>query len=121
MAWEIVLIEEVADWFASLDDPTANLAAAALDLFEEHGPTLGRPLVDTLSGSALPKLKELRPGSAGRSEVRILFAFDPKRQAILLTAGDKAGHWSAWYAEHISLAEKRYELWLSGHYSEDQS
>lgn len=40
--------------------------------------TLGRPLVDTIKGSRHKNMKELRPGSAGRSEIRILFAFDPK-------------------------------------------
>lgn len=120
MAWEIIFVEEVAEWFNTLDTATEQLVAAALDLLEEHGPTLGRPLVDTLTGSTLAKLKELRPGSAGRSEVRILFVFDPARQAILLTAGDKAGRWADWYTQHIPLAEERYELWLSGHYDEDK-
>lgn len=121
MAWEIVLIDEVVEWFMALDATTEKLVTAALDLLEQHGPTLGRPLVDTLTGSKLANLKELRSGSAGRSEVPILFVFDPKRQAILLTAGDKAGQWNTWYAEHIPLAEKRYELWLSGHYNEDEA
>ena len=53
-------------------------------------------------------LKELRPGSAGRSEVWILFAFDPMRQAVLLVAGDKAGEWSRWYQRAIPLAERRF-------------
>jgi hypothetical protein len=58
----------------------------ALDLLAEEGPGLGRPLVDTIHGSSLANLKELRPGT-----VRILFAFDPWRSSILLVAGDKAG------------------------------
>jgi len=72
------------------------------------GPALGRPLVDTLEHSRLRNLKELRPGSCGTSEIRLLFVFDPDREAIVLVAGDKAGRWSRWYDSAIPLAEKRY-------------
>jgi ribosome-binding protein aMBF1 (putative translation factor) len=54
--------------------------------------------VDTITNSKIANLKELRPGSRGRSEIRILFVFDPWRSAILLIAGDKAGNWTKWYA-----------------------
>lgn len=57
-------------------------------------------------------LKELRPGSSGSSEIRILFAFDPARSVVLLVAGDKSGEWSAWYRRAIPLAESRYAEWL---------
>jgi len=59
-------------------------------------------------------LKELRPGSAGggRSELRILFAFDPWRSAILLVAGDKAGNWRQWYRHAIPRAEQLLEIYL---------
>lgn len=120
MRWEIILLDEVDEWFSALDQVTAQLVTAALDLLEERGPMLVRPLVHTLIGSPLPDLKELRPGSVGQTEIRILFIFDPKRQAILLTAGDKAGQWTRWYAQNIPLAEKRYELWLAGHYKEER-
>lgn len=120
MAWEIILVDEVDEWFSQLDQSTAQLVTAALDLLEEREPMLGRPLVDTLTGTQLANLKEMRPGSAGQTEIRILFAFDPKRQAILLTAGDKAGQWTQWYVENIPLAEKRYELWLACSYEEER-
>src|SRR5262245_36735285 len=71
-------------------------------------PTLGRPLVDRLKGSNLHHLKELRPGSRGRSEIRIIFAFDPTRSALLLLGGDKAGNWERWYRDNIPLAEQLY-------------
>lgn len=54
-------------------------------------------------------MKELRPGSAGRSEIRILFAFDPVRQAVLLVVGDKAGRWKQWYKRAIPLADDRFD------------
>jgi hypothetical protein len=68
--------------------------------------------VDTVSGSKLSHLKELRPGSAGASEVRLLFAFDPRRRAVLLVAGDKSGNWKGWYRDAIPVAEERYQVHL---------
>jgi len=56
-------------------------------VLRDHGPALGRPLVDSVKGSRHKNMKELRPGSTGRTEVRVLFAFDPKRRAILLVGG----------------------------------
>jgi hypothetical protein len=109
--WEIILLEPVDSWFMKLceSDPlTAGLVEQALDRLSAAGPTLGRPLVDTLEHSRLRNLKELRPGSRGRTEIRMLFVFDPDRQAIVLVAGDKAGRWSRWYQEAIPLAEQRY-------------
>ena len=78
----------------------------------EAGPELGRPLADRFHRSRLSNLKELRPPSAGHSELRILYIFDPGRNAVLLVAGDKAGKWEAWYRQAIPLAEQRYEDYL---------
>lgn len=79
----------------------------AIDVLADHGPGLGRPLVDTVTGSSIANLKELRVGT-----VRILFAFYPWRSSILLVAGDKAGRWDEWYREAIPLAERRYGVYL---------
>ncbi len=81
------------------------MVTAAIDQLEADGPNLGRPLVDRIEDSKIHNLKELRPGSAGTSEVRILFVFDPERQAVLLVAGDKTGRWNRWYDENIPVAE----------------
>ena len=75
-------------------------------------PRLGRPLADRIGGSRLHNLKELRPGSSGASEVRILFIFDPVRNAVLLVAGDKSGRWQEWYRKAIPAAEAAYEAYL---------
>lgn len=115
MVWAVILVGEVEDWFLALETKSAELVAAAIDNLEQHGPTLGRPLVDRIEGSRLHNMKELRPGSAGSSEIRILFAFDPQRQAVLLVAGDKSGQWSEWYASAIPIAEDRFEAWTNGH------
>jgi hypothetical protein len=69
-------------------------------------------MVDRITGSRLHNLKELRPGSSGESEVRILFIFDPVRNAVLLVAGDKSGRWQEWYREAIPMAEALYEAYL---------
>ena len=123
MAWTVILVDEVTNWYLDLvskEPATAELVAAAIDLLEADGPTLGRPLVDSVEGSSIRNLKELRPGSRGRSEIRILFAFDPERQAVLLVAGDKAGNWTKWYEDNIPVAERRFEGWLSGDFSEER-
>lgn len=111
----VILLDEVEEWLINLakhDPETADQVEAAIDLLADEGPTRGRPLVDRIKGSGLHNLKELHPGPAGGSEVRVLFVFDPKRQAILLTAGDKTGAWKQWYKDNIPVAEKRYAAWL---------
>jgi len=116
MNWEINLHPAVELWLLKLadEDPgSADLIEAAIDILAECGPTLGRPLVDRIGGSRIHNLKELRPASVGRTEVRILFVFDPEREAILLVAGDKAGRWSQWYVEAIPLAEARFDEYLA--------
>jgi hypothetical protein len=106
---------EVRAWLHDLrhrDRVSAILVGQAIGMLIEAGPELGRPLADRVHHSRLSNLKELRPGSAGRSEIRILYVFDPRRNAVLLVAGDKAGQWDAWYRKAIPVAEERYELYL---------
>jgi hypothetical protein len=120
----VILVDEVDDWFMALvraDPKSAELVAAAIDQLEVDGPGLGRPLVDRIEDSKIHNLKELRPGSAGGTEVRILFVFDPARQAVLLVAGDKSGQWNRWYDENIPIAEQRYERWLDGGYDTERT
>ena len=113
--WEIYVVNEVRDWLESLratNPTTFGLIDDAIYTLSRSGPALKRPLVGTITGSTIKNLKELRPGSTGRSEVRILFVFDPWRSAILLVAGDKADNWQGWYRRAIPLAEQRYEIYL---------
>jgi len=113
--WDIYLTNEVATWLDNLqvtDAKTADLVDDAIYALSRSGPTLDRPLVDTIADSKIKNLKELRPGSSGTSEVRILFVFDPWRSAILLVAGDKSGRWGRWYAEAIPRAGQLYEIYL---------
>ena len=106
--WEVD-VELIDDWLKVVDEGTYDQVVAALKILTELGPGLGRPLVDSIIGSRHKNMKELRPGSAGRSEVRILFAFDPRRRAILLLAGDKQGAWAKWYRKNIPVADDRYD------------
>jgi hypothetical protein len=111
MAWSIIVVEPALSWLHGLrraDRPTLILISQAIEALGAEGPALGRPLVDTIKGSTLPNLKELRPGSVGASEVRLLFVFDPQRQAVILVGGDKAGKWRGWYRTAIPLAEAAY-------------
>lgn len=102
-------IRLIAGWLASLDDESREQVVAAIELLEDRGPQLGRPIVDTVTASRHRNMKELRPGSSGRSELRILFAFDPERSAIMLIAGDKAGNWIRWYKKNIPLADELFD------------
>ncbi|GAB4105647.1 hypothetical protein GCM10028790_46660 [Micromonospora taraxaci] len=58
-------------------------------------------------------MKELRPGSAGATEIRMIFAFDPLREAVFLVAGDKSGQWQSWYQKAVPLADDRFQEHLS--------
>ena len=77
--------------------------AAHVGLLENVGPFLGRPYADTLRGSSLPNLKELRVQHQGQP-YRILYAFDPAREALLLLGGNKSGD-KRWYRKAIPRAE----------------
>jgi hypothetical protein len=89
-----------------------EILALALVL-EELGPQLGRPRVDTLNGSRHANMKELR-FSAADGEWRVAFAFDPRRKAILLVAGDKSGgREKRFYRELIRKADERFDAHLA--------
>lgn len=123
MAWEIYLTDEVEHWLDDLirsDSDSHRQVVYAIEALADAGPNLGRPLVDRIRGSAIHNLKELRPGSAGASEIRVLFVFDPWRSAILLVAGEKAGNWRDWYSEAIPRAEHLYTLYLKERAEEEQ-
>lgn len=102
-------VELIETWVASFDEDSRGQVFAAIEVLRDYGPHLGRPLVDTVTASRHKNMKELRPGSAGKSELRILFAFDPDRQAIMLIAGDKSGNWTRWYKRNIPLADDLFD------------
>ena len=110
--WEIRATDEFFAWFDTIDNVSQALVADAIDRLADAGPQLGRPLVDRIEGSQVHNMKELRPASSGRSEIRVLFVFDPWRSAILLVGGDKSGNWKAWYRTAIPEAEQLFESYV---------
>ena len=116
MGWEILLTAQVEDFLDQLyeaDRESHRLVNQAILVLERNGPAEGRPLVDSITASRIANMKELRPPSAGRSEVRVLLVFDPWRSATMLIAGDKSGQWQKWYRTAIPMAEQLYDDYLA--------
>lgn len=114
--WEILMTTEVRSFLDDLYEsgPVSHqMVNQAILVLERNGPAEGRPLVDTITASRIANMKELRPPSAGRSEIRILLVFDPWRSVILLVAGDKSGQWDKWYRNAIPRAEQLYDDYLA--------
>ena len=106
MAWRTESTFVFDEWVASLARPEQDAIVAAIEHLERDGPGLGRPLVDTIKGSRHRNMKELRPLGG---HIRILFAFDPRRSALLLLGGDKTNRWQSWYREMIPIADRLYD------------
>src|SRR6185437_7382063 len=107
MDWEIETSDEFIAWYSGLTDDEIESVNFSVDLLGETGPLLGRPHVDTLKGSKIPNLKELRVQHEGRP-LRVLFAFDPRRIGYLILGGDKTGN-NSWYETFIPIAERIYQ------------
>jgi hypothetical protein len=110
MAWEVEVTDEFEAWWDSLSEDEQVSVSAVVELLEESGPTLPRPYSDVVRTSRHPNMKELRIQQAGRP-CRILYAFDPRRCAILLVGGDKTGN-DHWYEEYVPYADKLYDRHL---------
>lgn len=110
--WVIKQSEEFQDWFDDSDEDLQDDILEKVKILEELGPNLGRPLVDTLKGSTIKNLKELRFDSMNKV-IRITFVFDPDRNGILLIGGNKAGSGDkGFYKKLIDQSEKIYARWL---------
>ncbi|WP_087000578.1 type II toxin-antitoxin system RelE/ParE family toxin [Rhizobium sullae] len=106
--WTVQLHDEFDPEFAALPEEVQDQIFVALPLLKAYGPQLGRPYADTLKGSAHANMKELR-FKAADGVWRLAYAFDPKRRAILLVAGDKSGVSQArFYKVMIAKADKRF-------------
>lgn len=111
MQWEVEYTDQFRDWWKTLTAEQQGVVFTAVRFLRADGPSLGRPLVDKLQHSRHHNMKELRPGTSGN--LRILFAFDPRRHAILLIGGDKTGRWKRWYDEYIPIADNLYDEYLN--------
>ncbi|MGA7796577.1 MAG: type II toxin-antitoxin system RelE/ParE family toxin [Candidatus Acidiferrales bacterium] len=111
--WAVEMADEFKPEFDLLAQSVRNELLALAHVLQEFGPRLGRPRVDTLKGSRHANMKELR-FSAADGEWRVAFAFDPKRKAILLVAGDKSGgSEKRFYRQLIRKADKRFDAHLT--------
>ncbi len=112
MVWDVIFFSEFVDEFDKFSDSVQNEILAHAHLLEEFGPMLGRPRVDTLKGSRHSNMKELR-FNANKGVWRAAFAFDPKRRAIILLAGDKSGvSEKRFYKQLIQKADSRFDCHL---------
>lgn len=109
MTWAVLFHDDFDADFQALQEGLQDELLAHANLLAEFGPNLGRPTVDTLKGSEHPSMKELRFAWSGQVW-RVAFAFDPKRQAILLVGGDKGGaDQRRFYKRLLMLADSRYK------------
>src|SRR2546422_273009 len=109
MSWTVRFHEEFDPEYEDLPEAVQDELLAQSKLLEQFGPTLGRPRVDTLKGSRHANMKELR-FDAHDGVWRVAFAFDPKREAILLVAGDKSGASERrFYRQLIRTADERFD------------
>jgi hypothetical protein len=107
------MADEFKPEFDALHEDVRTEVLALSLVIQEFGPQLGRPRVDTLKGSRHANMKELRFSGAG-GEWRVAFAFDPRRRAILLVAGDKSGGSERrFYRELIRKADDRFDAHLA--------
>lgn len=112
MAWTVRFHEEFEEEFDDLGEAVQEELLALAKLLGDFGPQLGRPHADTLKGSDFANMKELR-FAADDGVWRVAFAFDPKRDGILLVAGDKSGgSESKFYKRLIKRADERYQRHL---------
>lgn len=95
--------------FDALNETVQDELLAHAKLLEQFGPQLGRPRVDTLKGARHANMKELR-FDADDGAWRVAFAFDPKRQAVFLVAGDKSGgSEKRFYRQLVAKADQRFD------------
>lgn len=107
MTWGVEYTDEFEDWWEGLDEGEQESIAASVTLLETCGPNLGFPHSSGINNSRHDHMRELRTQHQGRP-YRTLYAFDPRRCAILLIGGDKTGN-DRWYEEHIPEADRLYD------------
>ena len=109
--WDVEVTDQFLDWWRTLSSEQQEALTDRVDLLAERGPDLGRPVVDRIQGSRHHNMKELRAAQGGA--LRVLFMFDPRRQAVLLLGGDKTGEWNVWYERSIPMADDLYDEYLA--------
>lgn len=110
MAWEVEFTDEFGAWWHSLDETAQDSMIAIIELLEDFGPHLRFPHSSGVNGSKHSHMRELRIQHAG-DPYRILYAFDPRRSAILLIGGDKRGD-DRFYKTFVPVADRLYDIHL---------
>jgi hypothetical protein len=108
--WEVEYTDQFEEWFDALTEDQQSAVYDRVEQLREEGPQLRRPVVGEIVTSRYPNMKELR--ASERGVLRVLFAFDPRRTAILLLGGNKTGQWDKWYSEAVPRADQLYEIYL---------
>ena len=111
MRWEVEYTDEFGRWWPGLSEEEQVSLAASIQLLEERGPNLGFPHSSGVNSSGHGPMRELRTQHLGRP-LRTLYAFDPRRNAILLIGGDKTGD-DRWYEVYVPLADRLYDEHLT--------
>ena len=108
MATEVLITDEFERWWDTLKVEEQKSVAVVVDMLEDRGALLPFPYSSRIAGSK--KLRELRIQHAGEP-YRVLYAFDPKRNALLLLGGNKTGE-NRWYEVNVPRAEKFFAQYL---------
>ncbi len=111
MMWDIEFTNEFGDWWSGLTEAEQDAVARSVGLLREFGPSLPFPHSSGINGSRHSHMRELRVQHRGRP-FRVLYAFDPRRAAILLIGGDKTGD-GQWYRTFVSRADRLYDEHLA--------
>ena len=109
--WEVEYTDEFGDWWNGLTEAEQESVDASVRLLEERGPQLGHPHSSGIARSKHPHMRELRIQHRGRP-YRVLYAFDPRRTAILLIGADKTGN-DRWYEQRVPWADRLYDEHLA--------
>jgi hypothetical protein len=110
MVWEIEYTDEFGDWWDRLSDKEQNDIVVVVNLLAEKGANLPFPYSSGITGSKHSQMRELRVQSGGKP-LRIFYAFDPRRTAILLIGGNKTGD-DRFYEKYIPIADRLYDMYL---------
>ena len=108
--WEVEYTDEFGAWWEGVTEAEQESIASSVGLLEAKGPQLGFPHSSGINGSRHAHMRELRIQHEGRP-YRILYAFDPRRSAILLIGGDKTGD-KRWYDQYVPVADRLYDAHL---------
>jgi hypothetical protein len=110
MEWTVEVTDRFEAWWDDLIGAEQEDIAAVVELLEARGPHLPHPFSSGIHGSKHSHMRELRIQHKGRP-YRVLYAFDPRRTAILLLGGDKTGN-DDWYRENVPIADRLYDEYI---------